>query len=273
MIDEAMLANVALATDDAVLGIDQAMCIHYANAGAEQIFGFDKADLIGLSLAGVLPDAARFHKKWINQTSRVRMRPSAALDRRELCGFRADGSWFPAKISIIPARFQGPSVYLVLAKDMSIERAYQQVLSGNLDQRAQLLTAIDASLTSITIADVTHEDTPLTYVSKGFESLTGYSSEECLGRNCSFLQGPETDPKTAYRIRQAILAEDSLCVTIRNYRKDGTAFWNRLTLSPVKIPDGIISSYVGIQKDVSNDFARFETLAMPANTNSLAVLA
>jgi PAS domain S-box-containing protein len=85
----------------------------------------------------------------------------------------------------------------------------------------------------ITIADVQQRSAPLIYVNPAFVKVTGFSKEECEGRNCRFLQGPETEPEAVEMIRQAIRGGTGLRVQLTNYKKDGARFTNLLALKPV----------------------------------------
>lgn len=87
----------------------------------------------------------------------------------------------------------------------------------------------------------------ITHVNAGFNAITGYSWEECLGRNCKFLQGEETNTDAVQTIRSALELNEPCKVSILNYRKDGRKFWNTLTVMPILDSTGGISSYVGIQ--------------------------
>jgi PAS domain S-box-containing protein len=85
------------------------------------------------------------------------------------------------------------------------------------------------------------------HASKVFCEITGYSQEEVIGRNCRFLQGPDTDPEAVQKIRESIAGERACTVRILNYRKDKTSFWNHLHLSPVRSATGEVAFYVGVQ--------------------------
>ncbi len=111
--------------------------------------------------------------------------------------------------------------------------------------------AVVAAGLSFTISDPHQPDHPLIYVNPAFERTTGYSYEEAVGRNCRFLQGPDTDPAAVQRVREALSGEEHATVTVLNHRKDGTAFWNELALSPVYDGDGALTHFVGIQADVT----------------------
>jgi PAS domain S-box-containing protein len=89
------------------------------------------------------------------------------------------------------------------------------------------------------------------YVNNGFEEMTGYAPEEARGRNCRFLQGEDTDPEKVAALREAIDNEESISVELRNYRKNGTEFWNRLTVSPIYDDDGNLVRYLGTQEDIT----------------------
>ncbi|KAG1667972.1 hypothetical protein FOA52_008344 [Chlamydomonas sp. UWO 241] len=88
---------------------------------------------------------------------------------------------------------------------------------------------------------------PLVFASEGFYEMTGYGPDDVLGHNCRFLQGEGTDSKEVQKIRTAVAAAASVSVRLLNYRRDGTEFWNLLTLTPIKGPDGRLSKYVGVQ--------------------------
>ena len=103
----------------------------------------------------------------------------------------------------------------------------------------------------VLVADSCAPDHPITYVNPGFERLTGYSVAEVAGRNCRFLQGAETDPLTTARLRAAIQANESCMVELMNYRKDGTPFWNALTVAPLSDDTGTVTHMVGVQTDVT----------------------
>lgn len=113
--------------------------------------------------------------------------------------------------------------------------------------------ALAASAEGITIADARLPDNPLIYANAGFERLTGYLSDEVLGRNCRFLQGPGTDEATLDNLRAAIREQREITVQLLNYRKDGTTFWNRLSITPVRDPSSTVTHFIGVQSDVTGE--------------------
>ena len=113
--------------------------------------------------------------------------------------------------------------------------------------------ALAASAEGITIADARLPDNPLIYANAGFERLTGYSVSDVLGRNCRFLQGIDTDPATVDALRTAIREKRPITVQLLNYRKDGTPFWNRLSITPVQDHSGVVTHFIGVQSDVTEE--------------------
>ena len=103
----------------------------------------------------------------------------------------------------------------------------------------------------VTIADATRPDCPLIYVNRGFQKLTGYLAAEACGTNCRFLQGKDTAPAAVEEIRRAIHEERECVVEILNYRKNGEPFWNRLSITPIRDAEGVVTHYIGIQSDVT----------------------
>ena len=110
---------------------------------------------------------------------------------------------------------------------------------------------MDEAPVGITITDPGREDNPIIYANEYFEALTGYTESEIVGRNCRFLQGPETRQEPRRKLRAAVDAGRPVTVELRNYRADGTQFWNRVGIVPLRDESGEIDYFVGFQEDVS----------------------
>jgi len=100
---------------------------------------------------------------------------------------------------------------------------------------------------SVVISNPMLPDNPMIYVSDEFERQTGYPAEEAIGRNCRFLQGPDTKPDAIEAIRHALKARTSFTIDILNYKKDGAPFMNRLRIRPLFDQDGKLIYFVGAQ--------------------------
>ncbi len=111
--------------------------------------------------------------------------------------------------------------------------------------------SINSATNGILIADARQPDMPTVYCNAAFEKITGYAAEEVLGRNCRFLQGTDHQQPGIEAIRQAIRQGTEAKADLRNYRKDGSLFWNELYIAPVKDQQGQLTHFIGIQTDIT----------------------
>nr|AML77306.1 putative LOV domain-containing protein [Linum hirsutum] len=111
--------------------------------------------------------------------------------------------------------------------------------------------ALSSFQQTFVVSDATKPDYPILYASEGFFKMTGYTSKEVVGRNCRFLQGADTDPEDVAKIREALQTGGSYCARLLNYKKDGTPFWNLLTITPIKDDQGNVLKFIGMQVEVS----------------------
>ena len=113
--------------------------------------------------------------------------------------------------------------------------------------------ALAATNNGIVIADADPDSGgwPVSYINEAFELLTGYRAEEVVGRSLGILQGEETDPEPVAEMAAAMRAGEECWVTLRNYRRDGSSFWNEVFLTPVHDADGVARRYIGVLHDVT----------------------
>jgi PAS domain S-box-containing protein len=129
---------------------------------------------------------------------------------------------------------------------------------------------LDTCVNGVTLSDPDQPDNPIVYANEAFERITGYEQEEIIGRNCRFLQGHERDQPGIEQIREAMRTDAEITVTLRNYKKDGTLFFNEFTIRPLFDRDGAVVYYLGIQHDVTNELlATEETKRLAAEIASL----
>ncbi len=119
---------------------------------------------------------------------------------------------------------------------------------------------LDTCVNGITLSDPDQPDNPIVYANEAFELITGYDQDEILGRNCRFLQGQDRDQPEIDRIREALREQKHVTVTLRNYRKDGTLFYNRFSIRPLLDRQGRLVYYLGIQYDVTEKIQAEEEL-------------
>ncbi len=115
-----------------------------------------------------------------------------------------------------------------------------------------LQLVIEASNDGIVVAEQEGDDNILIYANPAFERLTGYAVDDILYRDCRFLQGDDRDQPGLQAIREAVKSNQPCRQVIRNYRKDGTPFWNELSITPVFNEGDQLTYFIGIQKDVSD---------------------
>ncbi|WP_245888762.1 EAL domain-containing protein [Halomonas denitrificans] len=153
-----------------------------------------------------------------------------------------------------------------IAKDVTQRREYET--------RLRILErGVEASVNGVLIADAGVPGLPIIYANDAFERMTGYARAEVIGRNARFLQGSETDSAAVQKIRRELAQQREVHVTLCNYRKDGTPFWNDLYISPVRDEQGAVTHYVGIQHDISEQKAYEAHLAYHAGHDALTGLA
>jgi PAS domain S-box-containing protein len=132
-----------------------------------------------------------------------------------------------------------------------LEQQSQQ-LQAQLQDLLTKTTAIDKAPFGLLIADPAKPDLPVIYVNDAFTRITGYGASEVIGRNCRFLQGPDTDPKASLAIRQALASKRGIEIELLNYRRDGQPFHNRLQLFPCFNRDSVLISWVACINDVTD---------------------
>lgn len=178
--------------------------------------------------------------------------------KRDRGGFREDAA-------TLAARYDLPEVQRRLDETtpMDFEGAPEGDGDGDLSQFTRRLVwrawLFDSAPLGLTVAGPAYEDTPLVYATERFREVTGYSLAELRGENPRLLQGPETEADAVDRLREAVSIWSQATVELRNYRRDGTGFHNRVTLVPIAGPDGSVRNWVGIQGPVDTDGERGRT--------------
>jgi PAS domain S-box-containing protein len=233
---------IAEATD-AILVVGPDAAVQYATPSTETVMGRAAADLRGTDASELIVPADR---------PRV-MAAFAALVADpgghrtvEFRHDRPDGTriWIEARGRNLLDRDPVDGV-VIYGRDVT-ERKERE---ARLEQQSRI---IEQAPIGIAVSDPSREDNPLVYANAAFEALTGYEFAEIEGRNCRFLQGERTDPESVAAMRDAIHAGEPTTVDVWNYRKDGTEFRNRVTVSPIEDGDGEVTQFVGFQQPLSD---------------------
>jgi diguanylate cyclase (GGDEF)-like protein/PAS domain S-box-containing protein len=179
---------------------------------------------------------------------------------------RGDGSYAEVLSRAIVVVEGGIAQRLVGAlQDVTQSRAYQRELREH-------ESIVNAAPSGIVLVDASLDDMPIVFVNPAFERITGYSAAEVIGRNCRFLQGSDHDQEALQSLRETMRLRHANSVVLRNYRKDGSQFWNHLIVTPVKGPDQRVTRMVGIITDVSAQRRSEDALAFHATHDSLTGL-
>ncbi|MBW4537879.1 MAG: PAS domain S-box protein [Myxacorys chilensis ATA2-1-KO14] len=222
---------------DGIAILDERGQFLYLNDAQLRMFGYRPGELVGKSWRELYyPDEISRIEREI-----IPLLKQNGQWRGEAVAKRRDSSTF----------FEEMSLTLTEKGFISVCRDVTETKQAEIRLRI-LERAMRASSNGIIITDSTRADNPIVYVNPGFERMTGYSADEVLGKNSRLLQGGETEQPALEQLRRAFQDGEDCTVTLRNYRKDGSLFWNELSISPVLDAEGRITHYVGIQTDISD---------------------
>jgi two-component system cell cycle sensor histidine kinase/response regulator CckA len=226
---------------DAVFSVDLEGRITSVNPAAERLAGVERAELLGQPFDPLVDpanlDEVREHLR------RVFLGEPQGFEARVR---GAHGRVAELQVTSLPMVVDGEVVGAYgVAKEVTERRAAEQLL--RLRDRA-----IAAVSEGIVITDPHLPDNPIVSVNPAFERLTGYTAAEALGRNCRFLQGPGTDPVAIAELAAAVRDGLPCSVEVLNFRKDGRAFWNFVSIAPVRGGDGRVTHFIGVLNDVTD---------------------
>ena len=237
--------NILLeAVSEAVLVVDEKQHIMEINGTAETVFGYSKAEIRGKPLEILIPaNYHEVHKKNVDAFMQDYHRTKMGRTT-DVYGLKKDGNVIPIEVELSPFNIYNKVYIMALIKDMSKQKEseFDFMLRSK---------ALESASNGILITDATKPDNPIIYYNPAFEKLTGYSSEEILHKNCRFLQGEDRDQDGLTKVRNAIKNGESCLVTLRNYKKDGTLFYNDLYITPITNKRGVVTNFIGVQNDVT----------------------
>jgi len=216
--------------------------IRRVNSVYEELTGVSATELRGKTLREVVGDEwevvlEEHYRNCVEQAEPIEYEERLQVDSQ-------DRIW---QTKLAPVVEDGDVVQLVGAtRDITDQKEREKQLKSR-------TRAMEKAPVGITISDPNREDNPLSYVNEYFVEQTGYSKDEALGRNCRFLQGERTDPEPIETMRAAVASGEPTSVELRNYRKDGTEFWNRVDIAPLFDEDGSLIDFVGYQQEVTEE--------------------
>ena len=232
------------AVSEGIVIVDVNQNIVSTNVSADAMFGYDQDELQGKSLNILIPKdykpnhGAHF-KSFYNNSQKRKMGHG-----RDLFGLHKNGHQFPVEVGLNPFTIFDKTYVMALVIDITERKEIEK----NLILRSE---ALQSAYNGIIISDALKNDYPIIYFNSAFETLTGYESSEILGKNCRFMQGEDREQEGINIIRDALKTGESCQVILRNYKKDGSLFWNDLSITPIKDNKGSVTHYIGILNDIT----------------------
>jgi diguanylate cyclase (GGDEF)-like protein/PAS domain S-box-containing protein len=247
-------AQILESISDAFVAVDRNWRFTYLNAKAEQLFRMRSRRLIGRVCWDLFPEGVR--------TVGYRRLNEAMRDGHEVEYLEYSlrfGIWYEVKAY---PHAQGLSIYF---RDVTERVAAEQKL--RLHERA-----IEATVNAIVITTARRQQYSIVHVNPAFERITGYTAAEVIGRNCRFLQGADTDQPELANLQTLLRTQKEGRVTLRNYRKDGTLFYNELHVAPVRNAKGYVTHFVGVLNDITETKRYQDELEHHVNHDTLTGL-
>ena len=254
---ESRFRNVIEKNADGIAIVNKGGLVCFANPSAEALFNCKAEELLGQVFFGelVVEGSAcdiEMDTDIIPQVGKTEA-PGTRVVQTEVEAIRKHKENAVVEMRVVETEWEGEMAYLATLRDITDRKRAEEMLW--LYDRA-----IAATSTGVTISDATDPEHPIIYCNPAFESMTGYRREEILGKNCQFLQGSDTDPVAVEIIRKALQTKSECKVILKNYRKDGTTFWNCFSISPVRDRTGKLTHFIGVQRDITQSKQAEEAL-------------
>ena len=235
---EAYLESVS----DLVTVVDEDGIIQYETPTVTEMLGYEPDERVGdPGFEYIHPDDRERIRDKLEQT----VSSSGVTEYYEYRAKTKDGEWIWVESTTRnltdDRKIDG---IMMTARDIT-ERKEQQ------REKDLLWQAVEKADSALVLAEPGETDNPMVYLNEAFEEMTGYPKTEAIGRDCRFLQGEHTRAEPVNELRAGIENEEPVTVELRNYRKDGTEFWNKLTVDPVYDANGNLVRYLGTQEDIT----------------------
>lgn len=229
---------------DAIIGVRADGRIDSVNPAAVRMFGRAADNLEGSLLSDLLPGMDASSLAGLIANGMLIHSTQSRIGQLEMAALRQEGTSFPVELLVgeIP---DDPDIrYTCIVRDLT-----------DMKQAEEFLTlygrVVDCTLNGITISNARRYPQPIVHANPAFCRITGYAPHEILGRDASFLEGPLTDRDDLAMLSQTVRSGGEATITLKNYRKDGSMFHNKLSVSPVRDASGEITHYINVIEDVS----------------------
>jgi diguanylate cyclase (GGDEF)-like protein/PAS domain S-box-containing protein len=247
---------------DAIISIDAEGRVISWNRGAEKLFGYTEAEIAGQPLALVIPQ--RFHAAHAAGLKRLLETGAREYSDRivEVHGLRKNGSTFPAELSIAVWTAAGMPYFTGIMRDITRRKRAE-------DRLRTLSLAVEQSPASVI---VTGPDGHIEYVNGKFVEVTGYRFDEVIGQSPRLLKSGLMPREVYAQLWNAITKGREWRGEMINRRKNGELYWDEVSISPIKAPDGTITHFVAVQEDITQRKQFEERLIRQANYDNITDL-
>lgn len=243
--------NVMETAADAIIMVDAQGLITWCNRATTSIFGQTTTDLSGRAIGEILPALAQGTlDDWFEQRG-----VSGRVIGCDTEGQRAEGTVFPVALSASRTEVDDERIYIFIVRDTTDAKWAEQEL-------ALRNHALESSKHGVVIVSMMWPNQPVIYANPGFAVLTGYDIHDILGHNLRLLRRHDTDQPGLTRLRAAIRQGEHCEVVVRNYRKNGSMYHAKVSVSPVRNADGVLTHYIGFQSDITDRVAAEQVLSL-----------
>jgi PAS domain S-box-containing protein len=230
---------------DAIIGVTADGLIDSANPAADRMFGLPSNEIVGKPLANFLHDLDAEALSDAMKNGMLIHSTQSRIGRIELNAVRHGGTIFPIEVLLGEISNDPDIRYTCIVRDLSDSKIAEEYLT--LYGRV-----LDCTLNGISISDARRYPQPIVHINPSFTRITGYEPHETLGRDGSLLAGSLTDQTDLATLARTVQTGGEITLTLKNYRKDGTLFYNKLSVSPVRDSEGEITHYINVIEDVSS---------------------
>ena len=244
-------STVLRALEYPIYVVDETGVFSYVNDAMVEMTGYDREEIIGSKTDIIKTDEAVEEAE--DQLGSILSSEGPDIAQFYVDIIPKEGDPIPCRDHMAALPYEGEEFRgsVGILRNICDEVQREAELERRETELERKTRAMDEAPLGIAITDPDLEDNPMIYVNDRFVEMTGYPREEAVGRNCRFLQGEGTKAESVEKLRGAIEAEEATTVELKNYRRDGEAFWNRVSIRPLLDDDGAVEYWVGFQEDIT----------------------
>lgn len=239
-----LLNGIFQSSIEGILVIDADYRVLKCNPASEKLFDYETKELINQKIENLIPKKLKKIHQDAKEEYKANTNKSHIIEDLESWGLKKDGSKFPLKINVKRTIIKDKPVVIAFIVDITSQKKKEALFSIKKN-------ALASTSNGIVIADAQNMGNPIIYCNDAFTKITGYSEEEALGRNCNFLQNGDRNQEGIGVMKNAIVHGEVCNVTVRNYKKNGTLFWNEISITPIFSKENTLTHFIGVQGEVT----------------------